>query len=337
MKLYTLHPSPVRRGTIVVHHEGRLLRYRCPGSRDRHSGGGFRDVIGGFSHSSRRRMLLLLASLRIDAHCLPLFVTLTYPAFWPSEPETWKRHLDAFGKWLRRRYPAASAVWKLEPQQRGAPHFHLIVFGVPFIPHQSVSQAWYRIVGSCDPNHLAAGTEVRACETVNGVMSYASKMYMGKEVPGCPQFRCVGRFWGVLGRSELPRSAESAMTLCQPAIVTFGRIIRKRLKKKNVRSNGQSGFLFTGLPLDWIRLARFLDPAAECREVKRWVRKTPTSKRGDAWCSARPSGDGSERKRSWRLPFLKSLLLWFQSCKYLPSTEVLHCLFLSTCGQSLAK
>jgi hypothetical protein len=80
-----------------------------------------RGAVSGFSCKSRSRMLALVSSLNAKIH--PVFVTLTYPLLWDNDPLAWKSDLDTFGKWLLRKYPSASFIWKLEPQKRGAPHF----------------------------------------------------------------------------------------------------------------------------------------------------------------------------------------------------------------------
>jgi hypothetical protein len=132
-----------------------------------------------------------------------LFVTLTYPRAWPGSWSTWKRDLDAMLKRFRRKFPAFGAVWKLEPQKRGAPHFHLLAVGVPFIAKAWLSEAWYDVVGSRDPRHLAAGTQVQLARSHRGVVSYAAK-YTAKAQLLPPSWQAgVGRWWGVSGRANL--------------------------------------------------------------------------------------------------------------------------------------
>ena len=186
--------------------------------RDLHSvptgGGGLRGEINKFSRASRKRMLDTLCKLRASAG-LPQFATLTYPGEFPHDSQVWKVHLDLFGKRLVRAYPGASAVWKLEPQARSAPHYHLIIYGVPF--DQSfkswLSRTWYEVVGSGDERHLRAGTNVQPARSLQGVKAYASKRYMGKELSEddlkvhaerVSGWASPGRFWGVLNRSSLP-------------------------------------------------------------------------------------------------------------------------------------
>lgn len=168
-----------------------------------------RGVVSGFSRQSRNRLLQKLAKLKRAE--LPLFVTLTYPGVFPVAPEDWKKHLDNFAKRFRRRFPNAGFIWKLEPQKRGAPHFHLLAWDSQFTPDQFcaalrawIKHAWYEVVGSGDLRHERAGTDVQIIRSWSGVMFYASK-YMGKPVDlendawGNP-----GRWWGVVGKENIP-------------------------------------------------------------------------------------------------------------------------------------
>jgi hypothetical protein len=167
-----------------------------------------RGVVAGFSRQSRDRLLQKLAKLKRSE--LPLFVTLTYPGAYPVHPEEWKRNMDNFAKRFARRFPHAGFVWKLEPQKRGAPHFHLLAwdaelttieFGVAL--RAWIKQAWYEVVGSGDERHLRAGTGVEVVRSFQGVIYYASK-YMSKPVEVDDAWGNPGRWWGVVGRSNIP-------------------------------------------------------------------------------------------------------------------------------------
>ena len=131
---------------VRLHYEGTLIRIDgMPGWAEyENEKAPKRGKIKEFSAKSRSRMMALVASLK--ASSLPQFVTLTYPREWVHDPRMWKVHLDTFRKWLSRSYPSASGIWKLEPQERGAPHFHLLVFGIPFLPWQIVAVRWAEIV-----------------------------------------------------------------------------------------------------------------------------------------------------------------------------------------------
>lgn len=151
-------------------------------------------------------MLKLVASVprAQDADSI-LFVTLTYPASYPVEWHTWKRQLVKWWQRILRRYPGAGAIWKLEPQKRGAPHFHLMVVGCPAHAEADFGQQWYEVIGSGDPWHRKFGALTVVADTYKGVAAYVAK-YAGKTVdlrqmPAWAQG--VGRWWGVCSRANL--------------------------------------------------------------------------------------------------------------------------------------
>ena len=175
-------------------------------------GGGKRSKISGFSVASRRRLMRTIGAIRRDAD-LPCFVTLTYPGEFPTV-ERAKRDLKVFLQRLARRWPGqAGYIWKLEPQQRGAPHYHLLVWGVPVLELFAwVVSVWYEIAGNGDPNHRAfhagqlPGSRpcVERVRSFRGVWAYASK-YLGKTFEVAEWgTQWTGRFWGIGGRESIP-------------------------------------------------------------------------------------------------------------------------------------
>lgn len=97
-----------------------------------------RGQIHGFSRASRRRMMQLLAKVRLD-ELLPLFGTTTYPDIFPDEAEKFKRDLQTLIERLKRRFPRVGLLWRLEFKRRKsgvnagkvAPHFHWLLWNVP--------------------------------------------------------------------------------------------------------------------------------------------------------------------------------------------------------------
>jgi hypothetical protein len=163
---------------------------------------GVRGRIFGMSAASRKRLFDQLNQVKRSAFRDALFVTLTYPAEYSLNWREWKRDLQAFLKRLCREYPRVSVLWRLEFQRRGAPHFHLFVFGVRFLPYALVGRWWFEVVGSGDQKHLAAGTEVRRVQNRRKAIHYVAK-YMAKPDPECGE-RPTGRVWGVRGGKWLP-------------------------------------------------------------------------------------------------------------------------------------
>lgn len=178
------------------------------------SGPSRRGDVTGFSKDSRNRLRRYL--LRCEARYRN-FCTLTYPADYPHDGVIVKRHLKEL---LRRMYWLAqgmgyaerwSCIWFLEFQERGAPHFHLfdslLLLGRKDVETVRVwvKRNWFEIVGSGDNRHLHAGTQYdRFMEGRVGAVAYAMKYAAKLEqkvVP--PDFKNVGRFWGVHGLRNL--------------------------------------------------------------------------------------------------------------------------------------
>lgn len=152
-----------------------------------------RGSVSGFSAKSRRR--LLFASFNAWCEWFA-FITLTYPADFPCDGLVVRKHRDNFLHRLCREHPGINYLWALEFQERGAPHFHLLVDR--FVDLRWLSVAWFEVVGSADEKHLRAGTSVQlvSCRKQGGAYmakSYSSKIEQ-KEVPA--DYLSVGRFWG---------------------------------------------------------------------------------------------------------------------------------------------
>jgi hypothetical protein len=197
-----------------------------------------------WSRKSRANMVRALCELDYrpllaDPSRMPAMVTLTYPGDWLTvvpDGKTAKRHLQA----LRKRYVKAwgrdlHAVWKLEFQDRGAPHFHLLMVpphgtarmpgkrarksawvgaGMPF--RMWLSAVWVDIVDHPDPEqrrrHTLAGTGVDFAKGLSAsdpkrVSVYFTKhgAFRAKEYqnsvpePWQAPGKGPGRFWGYWG------------------------------------------------------------------------------------------------------------------------------------------
>lgn len=250
-------PVPYLKGGRVTVYDGGVVveASKSKISTGRRYGGGLRGKVTGFSSSSRRRLMRLVGI--VDQRCdPPLFVTLTYPGVWPEDGRVWKRHLDNFSKRLERKFPGVGSIWKLEAQARGAPHFHLLLWGVAYKEVLLwASQAWYEVVGSGDVRHLHAGTQVQWIRSWHGVMSYASK-YLGK-VASPPEGRgwqTVGRFWGVRGAKFIPWADPVTVPATDRQIVRVMRALRHTLPKdkRQRMANLPSILVFVGAASFWL-------------------------------------------------------------------------------------
>lgn len=175
-----------------------------------------RGVVTMFSRSARMRMLRLIAKINWQEVGNSTFVTLTYPdshydrknALRTMDRSQFIRDLEKF---THKKIPV---LWRCEwqPRKTGThrglfvPHFHLLVFGVPFIPHQEVRQWWRRIL---DVKGSLA-TDVRKVVGIDGAGRYLAK-YVSKYTSldngaylNNPWM--TGRHWGLTRPSLVPRA-----------------------------------------------------------------------------------------------------------------------------------
>jgi hypothetical protein len=132
---------------------------------------------------------------------------LTYPKEYPEDPETCKGHLKALRKRLTREFGEFSGFWRLGIQQRGAWHFHLLLFVPPsFGPLKELrtfmASSWYEICGEVSEGHLLAGTHVEEVRNWKSATSYVEK-YLAKPEQ-FPEGVDNGRIWGLWNEEMLP-------------------------------------------------------------------------------------------------------------------------------------
>lgn len=125
---------------------------------------------------------------------------LTYPKEFPTNGKIVKRHLNTFLTAMRRKYgnqgKRLSYVWFQEFQRRGAVHIHMFD-NVKTIDREWLAKTWYRIVGSGDEKHLAAGTSWDRLRKRDGAIRYAAKYAAKRGQKTVPEgFENVSRFWG---------------------------------------------------------------------------------------------------------------------------------------------
>jgi len=96
---------------------------------------------------------------------------------------------------------------------------------------------------------------VEAIRSRDGVMPYCSKNYMGKEFALPEVWENVGRFWGVVGRKNLPRSKVLEMEISREAFVKVRRTMRRWFASKGmIRCGGGALTLYIGAHLQWARV-----------------------------------------------------------------------------------
>jgi hypothetical protein len=201
-------------------------------------GGGTRDRVRGFSRASRRNLLRRLASINRRAFRAfkgrMIFVTLTYPREYPEYPDLCKRHLKALRKGLQREFGTFAAFWRMGIQQRGAWHFHLLLFVGPSVRsvgelRRFISSCWYEVTGKVSEGHLRAGTRVEAVKRWKQATSYVER-YMAKPEE-FPEGLQTGRIWGIWNEELLPVRWETVEVSLRDAFM-IRRIYRRLAKRK---------------------------------------------------------------------------------------------------------
>jgi hypothetical protein len=230
------HGSPL--AEVQVLPSGIIVRQDDPARRL--GPGGRRSSITGFSEASARRLKKKLAALEFRKNVWQ-FITLTYPGEYSYNPASWKRNLKAFRAQLERTWGDVflGAIWRLEQQKRGAPHFHLLVCWSQKVPlrliRTSVRESWTRILGGAGPNATWVRTEVQDCRIhaeggVPKLMSYLAK-YLGKKSyagwldPSTGELLAIGRSWGEWG--QLPYAQGETYLLGPSELAQLVRRVRR--------------------------------------------------------------------------------------------------------------
>ena len=202
---YLTYLTAEKTHSVDFRHGGSIIQsrpkpeFRPRGAVGVRRGGGIRGQIKEFSRASKKRILYRLNEMDRQVISKGMFVTLTYPKDYPTFAGA-KLDLQNWLKRLKRKYPSAGWFWREELQKRGAPHFHVLILGVKFIPNQWVARSWYDVCGQLCPEHLKAGTEIKRVKSYKECTAYFSKRlanYISKESPA--DIDNPGRFWGVGG------------------------------------------------------------------------------------------------------------------------------------------
>jgi len=142
-----------------------------------------------------------------------VFVTLTFHGK-PSAIEA-KRALKAFLMRVRRKFPGASGIWRLEPQERGSWHFHLLFFNLPYWSQRQIQYAWEcctREDQSIVHVKLLRGGKRQAMYYVAKYLAKVEKSLSSASLDNAvyqhdqegDTLDDPGRFWGYINKKDLP-------------------------------------------------------------------------------------------------------------------------------------
>ena len=205
-----------------------------PAQRKSQVGGGIRGCIDGFSYKARRRLMQTVSRINTAQLGCMGFVTLTYHDNWQGRDI--KRDLDNYLKRVRRCFPEVAYLWRLEPQKRGAPHYHILLFfpqtksTLTDSDCQNLSDSWHQIVDNGNLHHAKYGAKVISFEDgYEGVQIYATKYCAKLESEGVKKLDSfAGKYWGRSRNLPLAPIAEVVLSDDQDAEVR--RYCRRFLK-----------------------------------------------------------------------------------------------------------
>lgn len=207
-------------------------------------------------------MLKYVATIDLGRARESVFVTLTYPPerernCYVERTQQRKLFMRAVERYLRRQ---VCGLWRVEwlPRQSGstageiAPHIHLLLFGVRFIPKELVNEWWKSILdweGYCR-------TEIERTREGKQTAYYAAK-YVGKRgngslVNAAYLDRVRGRHWGYVRAKLIPRHAVTWITEpTQEQVSYMMKLANTMFKQHDIRA-GES-FTLMGDYVDSLR------------------------------------------------------------------------------------
>lgn len=160
-------------------------------------GGGERGEIEVFSAASRYRLFRQLHQLEFRT---VTFITLTYPNIYPENPRVYKANLKEWRRRFEKVYGKIPAIWRLEFQERGAPHFHVMYLDMGFVPVYDLCYLWKSVTHTYDMAHEVNGVDLKLItdNTQQRLIAFYLSKYIAKvDSRGQKDAKKnVGRWWG---------------------------------------------------------------------------------------------------------------------------------------------
>jgi hypothetical protein len=216
-------PSITMRGSLVVFRNGESKK--PPPIKEKGS------CITEFSPAARLRLLKFTATIDFKSIGKSLFLTLTYPdsVDW-SDYTVRQQHKQLFLRKLEDYLgKQVCGLWRTEWMVREsgecvgeiAPHFHLLLFNVRWVPWQSVRSWWASVI-----HHEGyVRTEIRRARGARACGHYVSK-YVAK-VPSDRSLvndlnqGATGKHYGYVRPRSIPRASKQEITDPSPERIRF--------------------------------------------------------------------------------------------------------------------
>jgi len=137
---------------------------------------------------------------------------------------------------------------------------------------------WYDVVGSGEVKHYRAGTSVQTLGSKRGAFAYAAKKYVAKSGE-CVWSAKPGRFWGIVGRKNLPLGRRDVLELTNGQALKLRRMMRRyrmatcpkekraKMRKGQLFSRDFTVKLFAGVEFWMERILALLGSAPRLRQA----------------------------------------------------------------------
>jgi len=184
---------------------------------------------------SRMRLLCKLneiASRELPAW--PKFITLTYPRELLPDWKWAKYQLAHFFIWLFRKYGPFPCLWRMEHQEDGAIHYHIMAFRKGFLPWWEIAGAWDAMIGNQVDPWQSASTEVRGMRSWRQTSYYVSK-YIAKDSEEAYWDIENGRHWGARYWRLMPVH-RVLLPLTEGEFYAMRRFVKRYREAKGVRT-----------------------------------------------------------------------------------------------------
>lgn len=247
-------------GTVTFEFQGGLVK--VSGRKLKPGAGVYqskRGLVTEFSAKSRVNLLEKFARVDWQNH-KAVFITLTYHNQIPDERSA-KSDLRALLKRIWRGYGHHASVWRMEYQPaRGAVHFHVIVFDLPYLPKGELLTMWREVTN----DETITMTRIELLYNRKKAMRYLAK-YLAKpavsrsgvEAEQLLDLACLvcvlggldtlpypaegeektsaGRFWGIEQRALIPYAALTVVAIgdALPLLYAMKRAMRHVFRRTN--------------------------------------------------------------------------------------------------------
>lgn len=195
-----------------------------------------RGIITNFSERSRHRMQKLIAMLEVDKLDYPTFNTLTFHNLNAISATKSKYYLAQYCKKIKRLYPNAAWIWRMEYQKRGTIHFHLILFlstkekiNLNEYQKNQLISFWHSVTCEESKHHLIYGCNFTKIKDFKHLLLYVSK-YACK-IDSTFQTKSDGRHWGK--SQNLPIRPFTVLQVSQKTETQFRRFLKRLWKSKH--------------------------------------------------------------------------------------------------------